>query len=77
MGHLVRLLDVVELSALHRFPVVTRLWTPPVDLVGARCAEDLYARRPIRKVATEFLVDVEISGRSRIEAGEEGLLVDA
>ena len=52
MRYLIWLLGVVELSALHRFPVLTRLWTPPVDLLGTRCTEDLHAGRPIRQVAT-------------------------
>ncbi len=52
MRHLVWLLDVIEFSALHRFPVLTWFWTPPVYLVGARCAEDLHAHRSIRQVAT-------------------------
>ena len=60
MRHLVWLLDVVELSSLHRFPVLIRLRTPPVDLVGSRCAEDLHARRSVGEVAPELLVNVEI-----------------
>jgi len=71
MRNLLRLLDAVELSALDRFPVLTRFWTPPVDLVGARCAEDLHPRRSNRKIATELLVDVEVPSRGGIEAGEE------
>jgi len=77
MRHLVWLLNVVEFAAPHRFPVLTRLWTPPVDLVGARCTEDFHTSRPIRQVAAQFLVDVEVPGRGRIEAGEHGLLVAA
>ena len=77
MGDLLGLLDVVELAALDRFPLLTRLWTPPVDLVGARCAVDLHPRRSIRQIATELLVDVEVPGRIGVEAGEDGLLVAA
>ena len=77
MRYLVRLLGVVELSALDRFPVLTRFRTPPIDLVGARCAEDLHPSRPIRQVAPELLVDVDIPGRRSIEVGEDGLPVTA
>jgi hypothetical protein len=71
MRYLGRRLDVVELAALHRFPVRTRLRTPPVDLIRARCAEDRYARRPLREGSPELRVDVEVSGRGGVEAGED------
>jgi len=77
MRHTVRLLDIVELATLDRLPVHTRLRTPPVDLVGTWCAENLYPRRPVREVAPELLVDVEIPGRVGVEAGEDSLLVAA
>jgi len=75
MGYLIWLLDVVELATFDRPPVVAGCRTPPVDLVGARCAEDLHPRRPIGQVATQFCVDVEIPGRLGIEAGDDRFLV--
>ena len=60
MRHVVRLVDLVDLASFDRLPVPTRLRTPPVDLVGAQCAEDLHPRRPIRQVAAQFLVNLEI-----------------
>ncbi len=77
MRHFPRLPDVVKLAALDRSPVLTRFRTPPVDLIGVRCAEDLHARRSIGQIATQFLVDVKVPGRGCIEAGEYGLLVAA
>ena len=77
MGHLVWLGDVVELTTFDRLPVFPRCWTPPVDLVVTRGTEDLHPRRPIRKIATELLVDVEVPCRISVEAGEDGLLVAA
>lgn len=75
MRYLIWLLDIVELSALHRPPVIPGLWTPPANLVGTGFAENFHSRRPIGQVATQFLVDVEIPGRIGIEAGEDCFLV--
>jgi hypothetical protein len=77
MRNLVWFLDVVELSSLYRFPVLIRLRTPPVDLVGTRWAEDLHARRSVREVVPELFVNVEIPSRGGVEAGEDSLLVAA
>jgi hypothetical protein len=77
MRHVVWFLDVVELATFDRLPVFSGCWTPPVDLVGTRCAEDLHPRRSIRKITTELFVDVEIPGRVGVEAGEDSLLVAA
>jgi hypothetical protein len=77
MRNLLRLLDAVELSALDRLPVLIWLRTPPVDLIVAWGTEDFHPRRPIRKIATELLVDVEVPRRIGVEAGEDGLLVAA
>ena len=59
MRHVVRLVDLVDLASFDRLPVLTRLRTPPVDLVDTRSTEDFHPRRPIRRIATQFLVDVE------------------
>ncbi len=75
MGDVCRLLGVVEFASFNRLPVLTRLRTPPIDLVGARRAEDLHPCRSVGKVATQFLADMEIPGRVCVEAGEDGLLV--
>ena len=77
MRHIVRLVNLVDLASFDRLPVLTRLRTPPVDLVDTRSTEDFHPRRPIRRIATQFLVDVEIPGRVGVEAGEDGLLVAA
>ena len=77
MRHLVWFLDIVELALLDRLPVVPRCWTPPVDLVGTWCAENFHPCRPIREVATQFLVNVEIPGRIGVETGEDRFRVAA
>jgi hypothetical protein len=58
-----------------RLPVVAGFRTPPVDLVGTRCAENFHPRRPVRQVTPMFFVDVEIPGRVGIEAGKDRFLV--
>ena len=74
VGDVCRFVDVVEFTSSDRLPVVAECWTPPVDLVGARCADNLHLRRPIRKIAAQRLVNVEVLGRG-VKAGEDDFLV--
>jgi len=54
VGNVCRLVDIAELAALDRLPVLTWFWTPPVDLVLARSSQYFHARRSVREVAPEL-----------------------
>jgi hypothetical protein len=77
MRDLRRFLDVVELATLDWLPVLPRCWNSPVGLGGTRWAKDFHPCRAVRRVATQFLVDVEVPRRVGVEAGEYRLLVAA
>jgi len=66
-----------EPTTLDRLPVSTWLRTPPVDLAGARDAENFTPRGPVGQVAPKPLLDMGVSGHAGVEAVQANFVATA